>query len=449
MRRPFKLTIEEALEGESEVITSEPLTETELEQNAEETAELNAEIEQDSGEISETLEEVDALEEQAAATDEVLAATADEETGGEGGEPVADEASAITEEQVVNAEESFKWSLARLGGATKYEAVVTLAKEHKASGLSRRARLKVCNEGVKETIARLIQSVINFAKMVASRVVIFVKQNLAKFSNYKKQISENGKIISKLEPSSIDAEDFTKMLAGSPSVEMATVIDESSVAGLVSITAKKEEQMKKAEPLIKKLIASAAVINNKDAEDDKKLIEDSFKAVADKDADNIVKNGAKYGISVTGAKSLTGEVLNATGKVALCLNSDGKVEKISLDFASDFGENKKVDISKLIASFNGNDSKMGNASAKLKNIADLAVKVQKEVSDGLKKFEAGAKIEGFGKAKAIHAIKGAGVDLSMALFNTYLASIKTYVRVGSALAAAGTKKEKEKKEKAK
>lgn len=448
MRRPFKLTIEEALEGESEVITSEPLTETELEQNAEETAELNAEIEQDSGDVEATLEEVDALEEQAAATDEVLAATADEETGGEGGEPVADEASAITEEQVVNAEESFKWSLARLGGATKYEAVVTLAKEHKASGLSRRARLKVCNEGVKETIARLIQSIINIAKQIASRVVLFVKRNLAKFVNYKKQIEENGKIIAKLDAASVNADDLAKTLAGSPSVEMALVLETSSVAPMLTVAEKKKVLAAAVDASVKAICANL-VSNIKAApSDDTKAIDaGKFADLANKAKDDVTEAlsaGKLFGLSANGVKDITGlSVVCAAGKTAYGIKDGGtSLEKVTLDFASNFGEGVKLDIAKLASSFAGSAAKMGKLSADLKPISDIVVKIQKDVETNLKKVESTAKVEGFGNAKALRAVKGAGIDLSMCIFNSYLACIKTYVRVGSALAAYGTKKSK-------
>lgn len=443
-RRPF-MALEEALEEQEEIV-SEPLTETELEQNAEETAELNAEIQQDSGEVDAALEEVDALEEQAAATDEVLAATADEETGGEGGEPVADEASAITEEQVVTAEESFKWTLAKLGGATKFQEVVRVSGENKAAGMSRRARLKVCNEGVKETIARLIQSIINMAKQIASRVVLFVKTNIAKFINYKKQIEENGKIISKLDASSVNADDLTKTLAGSPSVEMAIVLETSSVAPLMSVTEKKKALSAAIDALVKqlttKLIANAKAddVDNSKAVDEK-LFQDLANKASD-DVTNALKGGKLLGLSANGVKDITGlTVVSAAGKTAIGFR-DGSVsvEKVSLSFASDFGANVKLDVNKLVSSFANTASKMGKTSADLKPISDIVVKIQKDVEANLKKVESTAKVEGFGKAKSLRAIKSVGIDVSMNIFNSYLACIKTYVRVGSALAAYGTKK---------
>lgn len=443
-KRPFAAALEEAIEG-TENIVSEPLTETELEANAEETAELNAEIQQDSNDVEATLEEVDALEEQAAATDEVLAATADEETAGE---PVADEASAITEEQVVTAEESYKWTLARLGGAGKYQEVVRIAGEAKAAGKTRRERLKVCNEGVKETIARLIQSIINMAKQIASRIVIFVKSNLAKFFNYKKTIEENAKILKGLNAADVNAEDLAKTLAGQPSVEMSYVLATSDLAVFGDLPTKKKAAASTVDNVVKQLAALAMDIKNaKDVDESKGISEKDFAAIkanAVSALEQALENGKLFGLSTSTVKDINGLTILATyGKTAIGVRAEGKgLEKVSLDFASDYGSNAKVDPAKLISTGAAVASKVAKASQDMKVISDVVVKVQKDVEANLKKIESTAKVEGFGKAKAIRAIKAAGIDLSMALFNSYLNSIKVYVRVTTALAAFGTKKEK-------
>ena len=445
-KRPFAAALEEAIEGTEEIV-SEPLTETELEANAEETAELNAEIQQDSNDVEATLEEVDALEEQAAATDEVLAATADEETAGE---PVADEASAITEEQVVTAEESYKWTLARLGGAGKYQEVVKIASEAKAAGKTRRERLKICNEGVKETIARLIQSIINMAKQIASRIVIFVKSNLAKFFNYKKTIEENAKIIKGLNAADVNAEDLAKTLASQPSAEMAYILATSDLSVFGELPTKKKAAAGVVDGIVKKLASMAIDIKNSKDVDESKAIDskdfDQIKAASATALENALDSGKLLGLSANGVKEINGfTALVVYGKTAIGTREGGKgLEKVSLDFASDFGANAKLDVAKLISSANATASKVAKASQDMKVISDTVVKIQKDVEANLKKIESTAKVEGFGKAKAIRAIKAAGIDFSMGLFNGYIQCVKVYARATTALAAYGTKKESKK-----
>ena len=453
-RRPFSIVLEESLEGSTlggETVEG-PLEEAELVEAVEEAGELQAEINQDSADVDEALEEAEALSEQAVATDEVLAQTADEEGA------TADEGSAITEEQVVTAEESFKWSLAKLGAASGYSKVVEVSRESAAGAKTRRERLKICNEGVKEFLGKLIQNIINFAKKIASRVILFVKKHYHAFQNYKKQWNKASKRVKDLKESDVNKEEFMKALASTPSIEISQVVESSSIAPLVEVIKNVSKKSSVIEAGIaslgevaSRLIKESEVDRSKASEIATAATQDAAMKVVGSEfakAINTLVTSGVLALSSNGESEIRGvEMIAGTGRSYIGFK-DGKVVKGTLDFASDYREvvsKRNVSISSLIKSVNDAKKAVEDGAEDIKKAGDNVVKAQKKVEKELKsRLESAEKAaQGFGAAMAIQGIKAVGIDLSMTMFNLYIASIKTSIKVASLLGGYGKKDKKD------
>ena len=454
-RRPFSVILEEAVEGETTEVTEvvEPLEGEELVEAVEEATELECEITEDAGDVEEALEEVDALEEQAAATDEVLAKTEDETP------ETPDEASAITEEQVVTAEESFKWSLAKLGLASGYSKVVTTAQEAVAEKKSRRERLKICNEGVKETVAKIIRGIVNMIKQIISRITIFVKKVSAKFFNNSKSILENGEKLEKIDKidpvkfkESVQGK-FNKIIKAFPNFETCRLLSSSDFKSLVDVC----ENAVKSKDVAGKLIK--VVLSEKSGEDNKTLLQKITGIARINKNDKLYKNidavlsNSEVSGNIGAGEFEADDVIILGGTKILFVSPEGnKIEKSSVVMKEPTFSLFKADGDKLLESAKATYKAFANKFPKEYNVvADAVIKTQKDAIAALEAYEKNNKVEGFSNTYAVRSIKGIAIDYSMILLDSYSSAVRTYGAGIKALVKAATegpaeeKKEEESK----
>ena len=164
-------------------------------------SEAEAEITADNESIDEAVEVSEELQEQAESNEEAL-----------------ENPEEVTEEQVEVAEECLKMNLARLGMVDMYKEASGQFKLAHESYSSPAERLQVAQEGIKETIAKIIEWIRNlfrkimlwFKKMYAKLIVMF-NRNLSRAKKVKE-------IVSKRNGGSIDADEYVALCVDHPVV---------------------------------------------------------------------------------------------------------------------------------------------------------------------------------------------------------------------------------------
>lgn len=164
-------------------------------------AEAEAEIATDNESIDEAVEVSDELQEQAESNEEAL-----------------ENPEEVTEEQVEVAEECLKMNLARLGMVDMYKEANSQFKLAHESYSSPAERLQIAQEGIKETIGKIIEWIRNlfrkiilwFKKMYAKLIVMF-NRNLARAKKVKE-------LVLKRNDGTVDADEFAAIGVDNPLV---------------------------------------------------------------------------------------------------------------------------------------------------------------------------------------------------------------------------------------
>lgn len=164
-------------------------------------SEAEAEITADNESIDEAVEVSEELQEQADSNEEAL-----------------ENPEEVTEEQVEVAEECLKMNLARLGFVDMYKEANSQFKLAHESYSSPAERLQVAQEGIKETIGKIIEMIRNifrkiimwFKKMYAKLIVMF-NRNLARAKKVKE-------LVAKRNGGKVDADEFAALCADHPLV---------------------------------------------------------------------------------------------------------------------------------------------------------------------------------------------------------------------------------------
>ena len=164
-------------------------------------AEAEAEIATDNESIDEAVEVSEELQEQAESNEEAL-----------------ENPEEVTEEQVEVAEECLKMNLARLGFVDMYKEASSQFKLAHESYSSPAERLQVAQEGIKETIGKIIEMIRNifrkiilwFKKMYAKLIVMF-NRNLSRAKKVKE-------LVAKRNGGKVDGDEFAALCADHPLV---------------------------------------------------------------------------------------------------------------------------------------------------------------------------------------------------------------------------------------
>ena len=164
-------------------------------------SEAEAEITADNESIDEAVEVSEELQEQSESNEEAL-----------------ENPEEVTEEQVEVAEECLKMNLARLGFVDMYKEANSQFKLAHESYSSPAERLQVAQEGIKETIGKIIEMIRNifrkiimwFKKMYAKLIVMF-NRNLARAKKVKE-------LVSKRNGGKVDPDEFAALCADHPLV---------------------------------------------------------------------------------------------------------------------------------------------------------------------------------------------------------------------------------------
>lgn len=435
MARLFNLALEETSEVLEETAAVEPQEEIEAIENAESAAADEAEIAQGTDEVTEAMEEVNNLQEQVDANEEVLAATAGEEgteevvpdaaadavDGNVSGEVVVPE-SEVTPEQVTEATESLKYAIAAFGDKVGYVKQVQLASES-AKIYSRRGQLKIANEGAKDFILKLIETAKRLIKQLYNKVVVWVKKMLLKVANYKKAIEGLKDKLSKVDAAKVDAKTLSDALR-----KIGTA--EAQYSLLTSNTGKANFTAYKGAPVeLKK--ALTAIIGGKSAAE-------------------ALKTVASINVEEFGFKKVEGSVQGITGTKALVVDEKG-YKSVSLE-VNDKVANATVAPAKLIKSIVDSADQFAKWANDLSATITGIQKVQSDTQAELDKLKTTNGDNKDQVARSVEAAKSIGITACMFRINEVIGAVKGYVAVAKAAEKAAGKsdsKTEDKKEESK
>lgn len=400
MARLFNLSLEETIAEAEGVAVRAPQEEIDAIENSETAAETEAEIENSSAEVSEAMEEAEALQEQVNVNEEIL-----EQTKSEEGEPTevapAEDGSAVTEEQVVEAQESLKYAIASFGGRAGYVNQVRVSTES-AKYMSRRQRLKVANETAKDFIKKLIETAKKIIKQIRLKITGWVKSIQFKLGNYGKAVED---LISKLKganDSDIDLQKVEDNLTKIGTYEVIAAMAEGRVYGFDSGTKRSDASAVKA--AADKAISGEFSIN-----------------------DTVFKK--EIDVTFSGFKAVEGgKVVGATGKSALIIGEKG-FEKKPLVF-------DKLPNATLTPNFL--KEVIAESQEVLKAIKEAPVlfkayqNIQESCGSQLDKVKEGDE----NAAKKVEVIKSISVTACVFKMNEMVGAIKGYIAICKALLAA-------------
>lgn len=268
-------------------------------------AEAEAEIATDNESIDEAVEVSDELQEQAESNEEAL-----------------ENPEEVTEEQVEVAEECLKMNLARLGMVDMYKEANSQFKLAHESYSSPAERLQIAQEGIKETIGKIIEWIRNlfrkiilwFKKMYAKLIVMF-NRNLARAKKVKE-------LVLKRNDGVVDADEFAAIGVDNPLVAYLLVKDANRLE--IDKNAQIVDAIKVAVDGVNKAVSE----NNLNAINSSAIDKFTF-----------AKNDVSY------LKTLGGEVDTTGGKYAgIITNPTGKKPKLLLLTGKASEDKQSVDI---------------------------------------------------------------------------------------------------------
>ena len=432
MARLFNVALEEVTEEIDAAPAGEPLDEVEAIENSESAAADEAEINQGADEVTEALEEADALQEQVDVNDKILENTSDEVVedaaasnidNDVSGEVVVPE-SAVTESQVVEAQEALKYAIALFGNKVGYVNAVRVSTEN-AKRLSRREQLRIANEDAKDFIKKLIETAKRIIKQLAAKVVVWVKKIMLKFGNYSKAID--------------------KVLG---SIKGLTLSEEGAKKA-------KEKLVKDGGAYVKFALINGSynidILNNFGASI---LSTQKVLTAATTGEGGNLPQYEKYQIADLGKfgfKAVEGKVCGVDKASALVIGEKG-YSKVTLE---DNGvvQSKSLDVSKLSNDFVGKAVAVKKAISNAGNAFKTAQTLQAKAQSELDKLKSG---DGENKDKVsstVEIAKSVAITATMFKINEFLGAIKAFVKVGETLVANKGKGEEkpaeDKKEEAK
>ena len=429
MARLFNVALEEVTEEIDAAPAAEPLDEVEAIENSESAAADEAEINQGADEVTEALEEADALQEQVDVNDKILENTSDEVVedaaasnidNDVSGEVVVPE-SAVTESQVVEAQEALKYAIASFGNKVGYVNAVRVSTEN-AKRLSRREQLRIANEDAKDFIAKLIETAKRIIKQLAAKVVVWVKKMFLKLGNYQKAIKGFKDSLPKIKAEEIDAKSLSDGLRKIGTAEANYVLLGKGIQEQINVATKGVGYLK----ATLSAIATSGNVVEANKLPETKLEDYGFKALSE------------------------GKVVNVTGSQALVVGEKGyKTVKLEVvdTLANATADAKKV-IDNLIFSNTLFDKFASNVSGNIKSLQNIQSEVSKKL-DALKPKEGEDKNA---VSKNVESAKSIGITAVMFLINKQINVLKNYVAVAKAVSKGkkgGDNKAEDKKEEAK
>lgn len=406
MARLFNLALEEVAEEIDAAPVAEPLDDVEAIENSESAAADEAEINQGTDEVTEALEEADALQEQVDVNEKVLENTSDEVVedaaassvdNDVSGEVVVPE-SAVTESQVVEAQEALKYAIASFGNKVGYVNVVRVSTEN-AKRLSRREQLRIANEDAKDFIAKLIETAKRIIKQLAAKVVVWVKKMFLKLGNYQAAIKGFKDSLPKVKAEEIDAKGLSDSLRKIGAAEVNYVLLGKSIEDQIGFATKGVGYLRSTLGAI----ATAGNVVEANKLPEVKLEDYGFKALSE------------------------GKAVNVTGSQALVVGEKGyKTVKLEVaDTLANATANVKNVIDNLIKSNPSFDKFASEVSSNIK----LLQNIQSDVS---KKLDALKPKDGEDKnviAKNVESAKSIGITAVMFLINKNINVVKNYVAI--------------------
>lgn len=436
MRRPFFIALEETSEDFVPEVAAEPVNEVEAEANTEEIAEDQANIDATSADVSEALEEAEALQEQVEINEAKLEAAPEEDAAASGVEgavveegPVEGVTNAITEEDVIVSEESLRYSMAIFRDSLGLEKNVKLSIENRQY-MTRKQRLQVSTEAIKDFVKRLIASIKNmFAKLVAWIKQLWAKLQI-KFGNYAKFIDEKIKLVEKMKAEEVDKEVLRDKLAKINMVEVNSLVVSGSFT---------------------ENIMTSGWFNSLPI--DKSAISDASKTVKALTKKSIDEANKKF-TDATGSQNLDegDKLICATGTSGLCLHKakddDDKTEifrKVSIKVDEEIILKTTIEPAKVI-------EQVKTCAKSVKdniNKSKLFFVVMNKLTDtGLKEIKAKESKGDLDSDEILELkkIKGYYIDAGTFVLSMYMNGIKGYTRALSALVASNKSAKKEKKD---
>lgn len=427
MARLFNVALEEVTEEIDAAPAAEPLDEVEAIENSESAAADEAEINQGADEVTEALEEADALQEQVDVNDKILENTSDEVVedaaasnidNDVSGEVVVPE-SAVTESQVVEAQEALKYAIASFGNKVGYVNAVRVSTEN-AKRLSRREQLRIANEDAKDFINKLIETAKRLVAKIIAKVKVWAQKILLKFGNYEKSIDASVKALEGVKAADIDANVVRDDLVKAGIAETLYAVKNSTIS---------------------------PIVDGKTSAYDNELKQILNATKTGKNPVELVKGDVD--VTKYGFKSVEGKVCGVTGTKALIATDKGYSTKgLEVD---DSLKSANISVDKLLNSVTSNVVNIKKADLKL--CINVFQKTQSAAEGELNKLKSeAAKEDKNAVAAKVEIAKSVGIVACMFRINEMIGEVKGFDKVAKALVKGkkgGDNKAEDKKEEAK